>query len=240
MSFLLHRIRLSWFFAGFLLTYLTISFFFSGTALNASTLTLFSVNSFLYGFYIGPVLSAQKNRIDDLARAIRAEATSLFDMLLQTKKLSETTRNKIQDMFEDYLVAAGRQRKAAEGEEEYEAIITYCLNYKGADKEVIANILKGLVANQQNRSNLAMQLSNQIYSNEWLIMIVLFSITLGFVLTVNVGGFWVMDIVKALLCTGLSMLMINLLKLSTLTHKKAKSIWNPLHKLLTSRFYRID
>jgi hypothetical protein len=70
-------------------------------------------------------------------------------------------------------------------------------------------------------------------------MAVLFTITLGFILSLNVPGL-VGHLVKALLCTGISMLMINLLKLSTLTHKKAKDIWRPLDTLKTPRFRRFD
>ena len=36
------------------------------------------------------------------------------------------------------------------------------------------------------------------------------------------------------------MLIVILIKLSTLTHKKAKELWQPLEKLLHTRFYRID
>jgi hypothetical protein len=43
-----------------------------------------------------------------------------------------------------------------------------------------------------------------------------------------------------LLCTGLTMLVVILIKLSTLTHKRAKRIWDPYKKLIDSRFYRID
>src|SRR4029079_16290580 len=102
-------------------------------------------------------------------------------------------------------------------------------------------IMAGLVANQQNRSQLAMQLGNKVFNNEWWIMLVLFSITLGFILFLRVPGEpWLMHVVKPLLCSGLSMLMINLLKLSTLSHKKAKLIWKPLDTLKTSRFRRFD
>jgi hypothetical protein len=236
----LMKIRLSWFFFGFLFIFMVLTFSLNGVAFSSAALTLFSVNSFLYGFYISPILNGQKARIDDLSRIIRAEANALFDILLKTKKLPRISRNKIQSMVEDYIHASSRERRPAEGEDEYERLITYCLEYDGKAPETIEKIMNGVVANQQNRSQLAMQLSNKVYSNEWWIMLVLFSITLGFVLFLKVQDIWVMHIVKALLCTGLTMLMINLLKLSTLTHKKAKHIWDPLDKLRTSRFHRID
>lgn len=243
MQLVLQKVRLSWFFFIFFAIYFIGSYIINERRLEPAALALFSVNSFLYGFYIAPVLSNQKARIEELAKAVRAEANALFDMLLRTKKLKTKTRNHIQTMYENYMRACLRQRHAAEGEKEYEALITYCLNYKDGDKEekeTVEKILSTLVTNQQNRSNLAMQLASRVYANEWWIMLVLFSITLSFVMLLDVGESVIMHTMKALLCTGLSMLMINLLKLSTLTHKKARSVWSPLNKLLETRFYRID
>lgn len=233
-------VRLSWYFV------ICFAFFLWGTysvghmTYSSAALTLFSVNSFLYGFYIAPILAGQKTRIDDLNRIIRAEANALFDLLIKTKKLPRKSRNHLQDMFEAYIAASFRERRPAAGEDEYEALITYCLEYDGKEKEQVEKILNGLVANQQNRSQLAQQLGNKVFSNEWMIMLVLFSITISFVLQLDVNDSIMMHTVQALLCTGLSMLMINLLKLSTLTHKKALRLWDPLDKLATSRFRRID
>ena len=237
---LLLKIRLSWFFFLCFFLFLSLSFFVDGVVFTPAALTLFSVNSFLYGFYISPILGAQKARIDDLSKIIRAEANSLFDILIKTKKLPEKSRNLIQDMCEQYITASFRERRPGEGEGEYQRLISYCLDYKGKDPDTIEKILNCLVQNQQNRSQLAMQLGNRVFSNEWWIMLVLFSITLGFILFFEIGDNIVMHLVKALLCTGLAMLMINLLKLSTLTHKKAKQIWKPLDTLKTSRFRRVD
>lgn len=234
------KVRLSWFFYGFFLLFLWATYSVGSMTFSSASLTLFSVNSFLYGFYIAPVLAGQKARIDDLSRIIRAEANALFDLLLKTKPLPRKTRNHLQDMFEDYMTASFKERKPAAGEDEYEALISYCLEYDGKEKEAMDKILTGLVANQQNRSQLAQQLGNKVFNNEWLIMMVLFSITLAFVLQLEVGETVMMHVVQSLLCTGLVMLMINLLKLSTLTHKKALRLWDPIDKLQTSRFRRID
>jgi hypothetical protein len=237
---LLLKVRLSSFFFIFLGLFLALTFLIDGVTFSPAALALFSVNSFLYGFYISPILGAQKARIDELNRIIRAETNALFEILLKTKKLPEKSRNYIQDMCAEYITASFRQRKPAEGEHEYERLISYCMDYKGKDPVTIEKILNGLVTNQINRSQLAMQLGNKVFSNEWWIMLVLFSITLGFILFLNVDNTPLMHLVKALLCTGLSMLMINLLKLSTLTHKKAKNLWQPLDTLKTSRFRRFD
>ncbi len=238
---LLLKIRLSHFFLLFFVVYLILAWFvIEGVTFEGGALTLFSVNSFLYGFYISPVLGAQKSRIDDLNKTIRAEANSLFSMLLKTKKLSGKTKEEVRQLFEDYTHASYKTRAPAAGEAQYEMLISYCLEYKGKDEAEVGKILDSLITNQQNRSQKSMLLTSKVFSNEWWIILVLFSITLGFILFLNVGDVAIMVPVKALLCTGLSMLLINLLKLSTLTHKKAKSLWDPFKRLLDTNYYSID
>jgi hypothetical protein len=237
---LLLKIRLSWFFFGFLALTFWLTYVSPSIDFDKGALALFSVNSFLYGFYISPVLTVQKTRIDELNKLIRAEANALFDILLKTKKLPQKSRNLIQDMCGEYITASFRQRKPAEGEHEYERMISYCIDYNGKLPETIEKILATLVSNQSNRSQLAMQLGNRVFSNEWMIMTVLFSVTVSFILLIDVGSDMTLRIIKSLLCAGLALLMINLLKLSTLSHKKAKNIWKPLDTLKTSRFRRFD
>lgn len=234
------KIRLSHIFFFFLIVYTVVAFTVPVAKFEAAALTLFSVNSFLYGFYIAPILAGQKTRIDELQKVIRSEANALFALILKTKKLEDKTRNEYQQMFESYIKHSLKERKPGEGEKEYEALISAMLNYRGKDEVLVEKILESTVANQQNRSTLSMQLKNKVYSNEWWVMLVLFSITLSFIIFIDVGTGWQMRVVKALLCTGLTMLIVILIKLSTLTHKKAKELWLPLEKLLTTRFYRID
>ncbi len=73
-----------------------------------------------------------------------------------------------------------------------------------------------------------------------MIMFLLFGVTLSFILLLDAGNGFVFQLLAALLCTGLSMLLVILVKMSTLTHKKARQIWDPYKKLINSHFYRID
>jgi hypothetical protein len=41
----------------------------------------------------------------------------------------------------------------------------------------------------------------------------------------------ILQAIPAILCAGLSMLIVILIKMSTLTHKRAKTIWVPLREL---------
>lgn len=239
-NLLLKRIRLSYYFVFFLCVFTLIAFNVPTYTFSSGALTLFSVNSFLYGFYIAPILAGQKARIEELHKIIRTEANELFRIALSVKPLPDKTRNEIQTMLGDYIHASVHSKDAAHGELQYEHMISYCLNYKGSHQKEIDSFLDKLVNNQQNRTLFAMQFRNSVYSNEWIIMLVLFSITLSFVALIDTGDSMLLRIVAALLCTGLSMLLVILAKLSTLTHKKAKQMWNPMIKLRKSRFYRFD
>ena len=238
-TLLLTKIRLSWYFMFFAVAYFIALGLIPRYTFEPATLALFSVNSFLYGFYISPVLAAQKARIEDLHRIVRAEANAVFAMVLSTKKMPKALRTSFQDTFTQYLkLSAAEKHKAAE--DTYEELISRCVDYKGESHEDVDKLLDKVVANQQNRTNMTMQMANKVYSNEWMIMLVLFSITLTFILLIDTGSMIAIRVVTALLATGLTMWMINLLKLNTLTHKKARSVWEPLKTLIETRYYRID
>lgn len=238
-NLLLKKIRLSYYFFFFFVLYSVLVLVLPRFEFSGPALTIFSVNSFLYGFYISPILSAQKARIEELHKTIRSESNAIFAMMLATHSMPDKTRNEIQAMFQEYIRKNVHNNREA-AEKEYEEIIGYCLNYKGSDKEVVKEFLGKVVENQQNRTMLNMQIANKVYSNEWIIMMMLFSITLSFILFLDTGPEIVFRLVAALLCTGLSMLIFILVKLSTLTHKKAKQMWLPMNKLAETHFYRVD
>jgi hypothetical protein len=185
-------------------------------------------------------LGAQKARIEELHRIVRSEANAIFAMALIVAKCPDKFRLKVQGMLLEYLDHVQRHRRPAGGEEKYEAMIAYCLEYEGSHQVEIDKLLDKLITNQQNRTNYAMQLNNRVYSNEWMVMILLFTVTLSFILMLDTGDGYVYRVLAALLCTGLSMLLIILTKMSTLTHKKAKQMWDPYKKLIDTKFYRID
>ena len=236
-NILLTRVRLSTYFWIFFGLYVALSYVIPGYKFDSGALTLFSVNSFLYGFYISPILNAQKMRIDSLHQIVRAEANALFSMMINTKKLPKRTRTEVQALITMYAHAKLSKRN---GEKEYEKLISYCLEYKGENSDKIEGLLKEVIANQKNRTDFSMQQGNKVYANEWQIMAILFSITLGFVITLSVSDSLLLHIVRALLWTGLTMLIVILIKLSTLTHKRAKQMWVPLDKLIKTKFYQID
>lgn len=239
-DFFLNKIRLTYYLWALFIIFFVLFLFLPTIQFSSSVLTLFSINSFLYGFYISPILNGQKARIDDLHKNIRSEANSLYALQLKVKKLQPELRNEMQAMITKYVKTKTKGNKNNFAEKEYEALITYCLQYDGTAKDEVAKVLDLLIANQQNRTQFMMAMSNRVYNNEWMVMLILFSITLGVIMMMNVEDIFILHIIKALLCTGLSMLMIILVKLNTLTHKKAKQIWHPFNRLIQTRFYQID
>ena len=224
-NYLLLKVRLSVYFWILLGIFITIAILMPRQKFSAGALALFSVNSFLYGFYIAPILSAQKSRVEELHKIVRSEANAIFAMALSLKPLPDELRNYVQNMLTKYLKTVTKEKRVNGGQKDYEAIISYCIEYKGPEKEAILKFLDKIVANEQNRTNLSLQMQTSVYSNEWSIIFVLFSITIGFVISIDAGNKILYRILAALLCAGLSMLLVNLIKLSTLTHKRARGIW---------------
>lgn len=236
---LLNKIRLSYFFVILFGLFALLAWAIPPQVLDSSLLTLFSVNSFLYGFYTSPIISSQRARIDDLHRAVRSEANALFSTALKFKKLSPELRKEIKELLSKYLRAAYKEQGVDEGENEYEALISFLIDYKGKDEEVVSDILKDLAANQANRTNVNMLTRNKVYKNEWIIISMLFIITVSFILMLNVQGSLFFQVMVPILCTGLTMLLVILVKMSTLTHKRAREIWKPYKTLVDSHYYRI-
>lgn len=189
---------------------------------------------------MGPILSGQKARVDELGKIIRNEAIAFFNLAVQTQDLNPATKKKVKEMAQSYLMASVRNRKPAEGEKEYEALLRYCIDYKGKDRDIVKKIQEILIKNEENRSAFSMQLKSAVFSHEWFVLLVLFSITLAYILLIDYGSVFILSVVAALLCTGLSLLLMILAKFATLTHKKAKTIWAPLDRLLATGFKHIE
>lgn len=230
-------IRLTvWFFILFGL-FLLLTFVIPETKLDSAVLTLFSVNSFLYGFYVSPIINYQKGRIEELHKLVRAETNNLYEIALSFKSLKPNKKEEYKTLLADYIKNLSSQ-KYKKAEDEYEALITKSLESKDkSDND--DKIFSKLIANQQNRTLINMWLNSAVYSNEWLIISVLFSVTVGFILVIEKPDIILINIITALICSGLSLLIITLYKYSNLTHKKAKSIWKSAIELKGSRYYRI-
>lgn len=83
------NIRLSYLYPTlFVLFFLALTRF-TPTKLTAGQLALYSVNTFLFGFYFSPLLSAQKGRVDELIKTVRKE--TMIDLLAICHRLGSSS-----------------------------------------------------------------------------------------------------------------------------------------------------
>lgn len=210
------------------------------TPLAAGALTLFTVNSFLLGFYIAPILAAQKLRIDDINRITHAEALALYKIVLGARELSKAQYHHFKDQMTAYIRARINDRNPLSGEDQYEDMVSYCLDYEGRDVRAVETIQTGLIDNQVNRSSLNAAFRNHVYQHEWVVILILYSVTMFFVLQIDFGKALSLRLIASLLAAGVTLILFILAKLSTLTHKKAKYIYESYQKLIATDYRRVD
>ncbi len=204
--------------------------------LTPGQLALFSVNSFLFGYYFAPMLSAQKARVAALITAVRQEEMAVLDILTQSHLLSKSARHHLKVKLRVYLESVIGNTKVRADNPYYDELLYYTKKATGEDETVMNVIYDRVAKTQANRDTMNNLFASKVYSHEWLVGSVLFAITLFFALQTDYNHLWFFSIMLAILCTGLSLLMVILVKFATLTHKEAKRMWVPLNELLVNHF----
>src|SRR5689334_22994672 len=97
------KIRLSTFTIVFFVGSLVFLRYYKQATLTPGQLALFSVNSFLFGYYFAPLLAAQKSRVAQLNTIARQETMTLLDILAQSHLLSEKTRHRVKVKLAVYM-----------------------------------------------------------------------------------------------------------------------------------------
>jgi uncharacterized membrane protein YagU involved in acid resistance len=228
--FLLNKVRLTQYLVIFAVIFFIIALFLPKIDLQGAALTLFSVNSFLYGFYISPIINAQRLRIDHLHRLVVVEVNKLQEIVQYSLRMEPEFQNNIAQMHDQYVLAAS-VGGVNPGQKEFNKLTSLIVGYEGDKKDPHKEMLKSVFAAQQNRSEIKLLVESKVYSNEWIVMSILFAITIAFILFTRLPDIPLLQAIPAILCAGLSMLIIILIKMSTLTHKRAKTIWVPLREL---------
>jgi hypothetical protein len=232
--FLLTKVRLTQYLFIFAVGFFFISLFLPKIDLQGAALTLFSVNSFLYGFYISPIINAQRLRIDHLHRLVVIEVNKLEEITQYSRRMESDFQNNIVFLLNRYVQAAS-VGGLNPGQKEFESLVAMIVGYEGDKKDPHKEMLKSVFAAQQNRAEIKLLVESKVYSNEWIVMSILFTITIAFILFTKLPDILWLQAIPAILCAGLSMLIIILIKMSTLTHKRAKTIWVPLREMASLR-----
>lgn len=209
-------------------------------ALTAGQLALFSVNSFLFGYYFNPLLTGQKTRVASLNEVTRQETMVLLDILTQSHLLKPVHRHQLKVKLKVYLDDLVDNHDISADNRYYDELLHWTKSVKGDDQGVLDVIYSRISTTQVNRDKLANLFATKIYSHEWLVAGVLFSITLFFATQTQYGHSLFFAFMLAVLCAGLCMLMAILIKFATLTHKEAKRMWDPLKELDAKHFEDVD
>lgn len=225
--YLLNKVRLTHYLYAFAVLFYALSLVLPKIELGGAALTLFSVNSFLYGFYLSPILRAQHDRVGQLKKAMGGKVGKLDEVVQYSLRMEEDFRNDVISKVKAYCAASATGDIDAGGKEMDDLAATI-INYSGDSKDPHKEMMKSIFAAQQKRNEARAIAEDRVYSNEWIVMVILFTITISFILLAKLPDMPILYVIPAVLCAGLSMLIIILIKLSTLTHKKAKSAWSPI------------
>lgn len=230
------NIRLSYLYPTlFVLFFLALTRF-TPTKLTAGQLALYSVNTFLFGFYFSPLLSAQKGRVDELIKTVRKETMILLDILTQSHLLKAEDRHQLKIRLRTYMESIIDKPDVKADNVYYDELLHFTKQEKYKDNSVMNVIYERVAKTQENRDTIQNVSLNRVYSHEWLVTLVLFGITLYFVMQTDYGSVIFFRALLAVLCTGLSLMIIILAMYATLTHKQAKRMWTPLKQLRTDHF----
>lgn len=230
------RIRLSHFYVIFFISYFILLSITDKVTLSGGQLTLFSVNSFLYGFYFGPLFTGQKARVEEMIKSMRQEELTILDILNYSHELDEADRHELKVKLDSYLKSIVSKDNVDADNPRYDDLLEYTSQRKFKNNDAMRTIYEKLGLTQQNRDQLGYLMKQGVWNHEWMVLLVLFAITIFFVVQIDYGDSWVFKAMAATLCSGLSMLVIILAKYSTLTHKQAKRIWDPIINLRKNHF----
>lgn len=107
-----YKVRLSYYFLFFFVFFIGLLMLIPKMELSRTQQTLFSVNSFLLGFYFTPVIKGQKNRIEELGKNIRAQSVALFKALVKTRDIKNVkVHDEIQLWIGEYVKSTLASKK---------------------------------------------------------------------------------------------------------------------------------
>lgn len=230
-KFLLN-IRLTYIYPILFVVFMVILSYVKPTKLTTGQLALYSTNTFLFGFYFLPLLSSQKVRIDNLRSSIRSETTTILDILAQLHLLKPAVRHELKVRLKVYVDSIYKNTAISADNIYYDDLLQFTRDDRFKGDPVMETIYTRVSKTQENRDTINNYLTTGVFSHEWLVALVLFFITLYFVMQTNYDGVLFFRVLLAILCTGISLMLIILIKYATLTHKYAKRMWLPLLYLM--------
>lgn len=230
------NIRLTYIYPILFIFFFVLLTFMHPQKLTPGQLALYSVNTFLFGFYFSPLLSAQKARVDALNKTVRQEVMVILDILAQSHMLKPKVRHELKVRLRVYIDSIYKNKQVSADNPYYDELLRFTKQDKFKDDSVMDTIYGRVAKTQENRDTMQSLLTSKVYSHEWLVTLVLFTITIYFVMQTDYNGVLFFRLLLAILCTGISLMLVILAKYATLTHKQAKKMWDPMTVLIHDHF----
>jgi hypothetical protein len=130
-DFFLIKVPLTTYLLLLLIGYTIIALFVDKIPLDRAALTLFSANSFLYGFYISPIIKSQNDRIEKLQLLISKETAKIYEIALYSKRLTEDAHRETLRLLKRYARSVAKNEDYTQGEREYKKLMSYLIGYSG-------------------------------------------------------------------------------------------------------------
>ena len=234
------NIRLSYIYPSLFVLFFIILSIMHPATLTPGQIALYSVNTFLFGFYFSPLLSAQKGRVELLNSVIRQEVMTILDILGQSHLLKNKDRHALKIRLKAYVDSIYKNPKVSPDNVYYDELLRFTKQNKFKKDSVMDVIYNRVAKTQENRDTMQSLFSSKVFSHEWLVVLVLFSVTIYFVMQTDYSDLLLFRILLAILCTGITLMLVILLKYATLTHKQAKRMWHPMEELIQHHFEDIN
>ncbi len=143
-------IALDDFSTGFVFIVLTIK----QTKLTSGQLALFSVNTFLFGYYFAPLLSSQKARVASLITAARQEEMVILDILTQSHLLSKSERHRLKLRLRIYVTSVIGNTSVRADNPYYNELLYFATPNRSKDQPVMGVIYERISRTQINRDTM--------------------------------------------------------------------------------------
>lgn len=212
--------------------FILISLLLPGKGLQDNLLPVLSITSFIFGFYIAYAISRAKERhksvLDQLRTADGLFINSKIQMEVFDKKLQRDFIKKIDDYLTtsiDYKLIDSEMASP-----EFFEIIDFVTKIKPKNdlqSAARSNVISSLESLAEKRTLLEIAGKDRISKLEWIIIGALFLLLLYFLFSMDISGIKG-DIIKSILATTLTMLIVLLAKINNLSWKENRWIWEPL------------
>jgi hypothetical protein len=216
----------------FFIIFSSIAIFFPGKGPDNQVEILFGATTFVFGIITAFFISINMSRLQDLSTMLNSENANLIMVYKLSKLFTENEQKKVERLLDEYLVSQIDYylQDYQLTRPYFDKLSSYLLSLKPHTKrqEEVYNKYVDILANSETNRMKIISLTKQGTAKyEWMLIILLATITLFSLFYLNNGS--LMSIIfTILLATAIVSIILILRDLSSLRWREQKWIWNNL------------